>query len=91
MAHGPNRKAAEKTLKVLQGLGRIEDIDAVRVQTIRSLADALDREDDNAQMWRTYREAVEDFMRTDDDADGSLEAALAEIRRAGPVGDTQTA
>jgi hypothetical protein len=86
-AAGANRRAAEKTLSILRGLGRIEDIDAARVQTIRSLADALDRDDGNAQMWRTYREAIEDLMRQDDDADDELAQALAEIRGTPTVGD----
>ena len=91
LAHGTerkaNRRAAEKTLSILAGLGRIEDIDAARVQTIRSIADALDRDDSNAQLWRTYREAIEDLMRADDDANDDLEKALAEIRSAAPMGN----
>lgn len=86
MVKGPNRKAAEKMLRILNKLGRIEDIDAARVQTVRSLSDTLDADGSNAQMWRTYRDAVEDMMRADEHADSSLEAALAEIRSAGPMG-----
>lgn len=91
MVRGPNRRAAEKMLRILNKLGRIEDVDAARVQTIRSLADALDADGSNAQMWRTYRDAVEDMMRADEHADSSLAAALAEIRSAGPLGHTQEA
>lgn len=83
---GANRKALEKTLSILRGLGRVEDIDAVRIQTLRSLADELDRDPSNAQMWRTYREAIADMMRTDDDANDDLEKALAEIRSVSPLG-----
>lgn len=87
---GANRREAEKMLSVLRGLGRIEDIDAARVQTIRSLADELDVDPSNAQMWRTYREAIEDLMRADENVDSSLEQALAEIRCAGQMGDSST-
>lgn len=86
MVRGVNRKAAEKMLKILGDLGRIEDVDSARVQIVRSLADALDADSSNAQMWRTYRESIEDMMKADERADSSLEAALAEIRSAGPMG-----
>lgn len=84
---GPNRRAAEETLAELRRMGRLEEIDAARVQTIRSIADALDVDDTNAQLWRTYREAIEDLMRADDDADDALTKALAEIAGATAMGD----
>jgi hypothetical protein len=83
----PNRKALERTLSILRGLGRIEEVDAARVQAIRSIADSLDKDDSNAQMWRTYLEALDDLMRQDEDADDELARALAEIRGASPMGD----
>jgi len=82
---GDNRKALERTLIILRKLGRIEDVDAARVQTLRGIADALDADPLNAQMWRTYRDAVEDMMRQDDDANDDLEKALAAIRSSAPV------
>lgn len=88
---GRNRRAAERTLAILRQTGRIEDVDAARVETIRSLADALDQDGSNAQMWRTYREAIEDLMRADDHADDELAQALAEIRGATALGDAQEA
>lgn len=83
---GENRRAAEDMLAILRDLGRIEDIDAARVQTIRSLADALDADPSNAQMWRTYREAVEDMMGTNDDGD-QIDELVAEINRRAEVGN----
>ena len=88
--HGPNRQAAEQTLAILRDLGRIEEIDAARVQTVRSIATALDSDDTNAQLWRTYREAIEDMMRADDDANDDLAKAIAEIERAATLGDPET-
>lgn len=83
---GANRKALEKTISILHGLGRIEDIDAARVQTLRSLADELDRDASNAQMWRTYREAIEDLMGPDDNGN-EIDQLIAEINSRAPVGN----
>lgn len=83
---GANRKALERTISILRGLGRIEDIDAARVQALRSLADELDRDSSNAQMWRTYREAIEDLMGPDDDG-SDIDSLIAQINSRAPVGD----
>lgn len=77
-----NVAALETTLAELERLGRFEKVDAAQVQAVRSIAAAVDVDPFNAQMWRQYREALEDLMRADDDADDSLAAALAEIRGA---------
>lgn len=79
---GENRRALEVTLAEMTRLGRFEDIDAATVQTLRSLADAVDRWPDEAQLWRQYREALTEVMKADDEADDSLTAALADIRSA---------
>jgi hypothetical protein len=81
-----NRRALEVTLRILKKQGWFEDVDAVRIQTLRSLADELDRDGGNAQMWRTYREAVEDLMRSDDDGN-DIDALIAQINSRAPVGD----
>ena len=83
---GANRLAAEEMLAILTQTGRIEDVDAARVQTVRSLADALDTDPSNAQMWRTYREAIEDLMGPDDDGD-DIDALIAQINSRAPVGN----
>jgi hypothetical protein len=86
-SEGSNRAAAEILLGILRKQGTTNAIDTVRVQTIRSLADALDSDPANAQLWKVYREAVEELMRRDDKADAGLAAALAEISSVTPMGD----
>ena len=85
---GPLRRATEETIRILESTHRLEDVDAARVQILRSLADAIDKDPTNAQMFRTYREAIEDLMRADDTPGDDLDKELAEIRSAGPMGDT---
>ena len=85
---GVNRLAAEKFISELRRQGRIELVDAAKVQSVRSIADALDAEPQNAQMWRQYRDATDALLRQDDDANDGLEKALAELGRA-PVGNTK--
>ncbi len=75
---GSNVDAMEETLIALGKAGRIEDVDAARVQALRSMAQALDDKPFNSQMWREYREALEGFTANDAD-DGALEALLAEL------------
>ena len=76
---GPNRLAMEE---LLAETGK--EIDPATRQMARSLADALDLDPSNAQMWRTYKDLVEHIREDepDDDGDGELE----EIRGAAEVG-----
>lgn len=67
-------------------MGRIETIDAARVQLLRSLADRLDgRSSSNAQMWKEYREALE-RVTVDGDDSAALTDLLEHLRS--PVRDT---
>jgi hypothetical protein len=75
---GANSEAIEVTLHALGEAGRLEDIDAARVQALRSMAEALDEKPFNSQMWREYREALEGLT-ADDGDDGYLEALLHEL------------
>ena len=72
-----NRAQLERTLRELRRLGRVEEIDAATVQSLRSMAFALDADPSNAALWRQYREGVREL--TADDDDGSADAALAEL------------
>lgn len=54
---GPNRKAAEKTIKALRDAGVLEHVDEIRVVAVQSLATACDAQPDNASLWREYRAA----------------------------------
>jgi hypothetical protein len=84
---GTNAEAMETTLSALQKMGRLEDVDAARVQALRSMAEALDAKPFNSQMWREYREALEAVL--DDDSDtGALEGLLSEL--SAPVRDPKT-
>lgn len=84
---GANARAMESTLTELERLGRVESIDAARVQALRTMATALDENPYNSQMWREYREALGEVLKADDDADDGLAAALAQIRGAAEMGD----
>jgi len=75
---GSNVEAMEQTLAALGSAGRIEDVDAARVQALRSMAEALDAKPFNSQMWREYREALEGLTANDSD-DGALAELLAEL------------
>lgn len=86
---GRNTDALTRTLSELERMGRLEPVDAARVQALRSMAVALDGDASNAALWRQYREALTE-LRADDDADDSFAQALAQIRGATPMGDTQT-
>jgi len=78
-------------IAALSRLGRIEEIDAARVQALRSLADALDLDSANARMWQVYWDAIEDVMGAGEHVDSGLEEVLAQIRGAGPLGDSPKA
>ncbi len=54
-AKGPNRKAADATVKALRQTGALELIDEATVAAFLSLADAVDAPDAKADLWREYR------------------------------------
>lgn len=83
-----NLAACDETLEVLRGMGRIESVDSAQVTLVRSLAEAVDAWPSNAQLWKQYREALDDLLKVDDAVDSSLADAIAAIRSAAPVGDT---
>ena len=66
-------------------MGRLEAIDAARIQILRSLADAVDVKPHSPQMWREYRDALEELIAGGDPEE--LPDLLAELRS--DVGDTQ--
>jgi hypothetical protein len=74
---GENRRAVEVTLGELQRMGRLEKIDAARVQALRSMADALDHKPDSPQMWREYLGALEELIAADE---GDIEELLTGLR-----------
>jgi len=81
---GENRRAIERTLAELERIGRVEAVDAARVQMVRSMADSLDARPNNSQMWHEYRETVEGLIASGDDG-AELDTVLARLRA--PVRD----
>lgn len=77
-AGGPNAQAIAVTLAELKRMGRLEKIDAARVQALRSIAVALDENPFNSQMWREYREAIEGLA-ADDSGDESVADLIGEL------------
>lgn len=75
---GPNRQALELAVS-MKGE---DDLPATLVQAARSLADSVDRSPDNANLWRQYRDALEELGLTDDDSGDILGDVLAEILNA---------
>ena len=87
---GSMSSAMEQTLSELKRLGRFEDVDAARVQSLRSMAVALDANPFNSQMWKELRESLNEVLEADEDADDLVAAALAEISSGTTLGN-QTA
>lgn len=77
-----NTEALQRTLGHLQSSGRIEPVDAARVEALRSLAQAVDDKPYDAPLWRQYREALSEVLDADRSADDSLSQALDAIRSA---------
>jgi hypothetical protein len=88
---GANLVAIRRTLVELDRLGRFEEVDAARRQALLSMAQALDENPFNSQMWREYRESLNEVLRADDDADDGLAAALAAIGSGPSLGDAEKA
>ena len=84
---GFNRRAAEDTISTLEELGRVDSIDAVRLASLRALADAVDSDPTNASLWREYR--AEQALREDNDSSTDEFTQLLAALSA-EVGDTET-
>lgn len=87
MIVGTNASELGRTLTQLRELGRLEKVDAARVQALRSIARALDEEPRNAALWREYRTALKELVA--DDSGSSVNDALAAMF--GEVRDTPPA
>jgi hypothetical protein len=87
---GENRAAIEVTLAELKRGGRLDPIDEAKVQMVRSLADQLDLDPTNAQMWRTYAEALGVLLGADNSPD-EFDKLKEEILSRAPVGNTPEA
>jgi hypothetical protein len=74
---GTNASELGKTLAELRRMGRLEAVDAARLQMARSMARQLDDDAGNAALWRQYREVVKELVIDDDDS--SVADALKEL------------
>jgi hypothetical protein len=79
-----NSAAVEVTIAELRRMGRLERVDAARVQALRSIAAVLDQHPFNSQMWREYREALEGLTADDGDT-GSVDELIDQL--SAPVRD----
>jgi hypothetical protein len=74
---GSNASELGRTLAELTRMGRLEKVDAARVQMARSMARALDEDPSNAALWGRYHVVVKELV-IDDDS-GAVADALAEL------------
>lgn len=77
--HGANRTAAEETIAAMQAAGLLEEVDAARVATLRTLATVLDQQPDNASLWREYRAAEQSLRSTTRDEPDDFTSLLADL------------
>lgn len=82
---GANEAAISQTLAELERMGRLEKVDAARVQALVSMAAALDLNPFNSQMWHEYWVAVGELSRDDGGSD-AVESLLDEL--SAPVRDS---
>jgi len=76
---GPMVAAVERTVAELERMGRVEEVDAARVEVIRQLAVTVDQRPQDARLWRELRMAIAEVVDADDRVDDDLAAALASI------------
>lgn len=81
------RRAVEVALGAMEDLGRLEQVDAGLVASVRVLASVLDHDAGNAPVWAQFRGVLADLrgLNVADD-DPELERLAAEMRAA--VGDS---
>jgi hypothetical protein len=74
---GNNASELGRTLAELGRMGRLERVDAARLQMARSMARTLDAQPGNAALWRQYREVLKELIA--DDTGGSVADTIAEL------------
>ena len=88
---GSNRYAVELTLEELADRDALRPIDASRITALQAMADELDLDPSNAQLWRQYTTLIEEMLADDSDRDApSLADQLAGLMSA-PVRDAPPA
>lgn len=79
---GTRTEALEATLQCLRAAGRLEPVDAARVDVLRGLAAAVEAKPYEPGLWREYRAALSEVLDADSAADDDLAEAVAAIRQA---------
>jgi hypothetical protein len=82
-----NRVSAEETIAELRRAGRLEGVDEAKIQAVRSLANQVDADPSNAQMWRTYLEAIGALTEDGTKDPDALDRLVSEINSRTPVGN----
>ncbi len=89
---GRNRRAVEVTIEALNGAefdGTVRVVDEATLELVRSLADQVDADPGNAQMWRQYSEALKGLVPENvsanprDELMAELRATLVDSEKAG--------
>lgn len=84
---GNNAQELGRTLAELRRMGRLETVDAAKLQMARTMARTLDEAPTNAALWREYRAVLKEL--TADDNGGSVEedikALFGQVRDAPPA------
>jgi hypothetical protein len=82
-----NSAALDTTLQQLKDLGRLEEIDAARVQMLRTMAATLDEEPARAALWKEYRASLKELMADDSSSglDDALAGLFADVRNPPPA------
>lgn len=76
---GPMAKAVQKTIAELRRMGRVENIDVARIESLRQIAVQLDLYPKDARLWREFRDTLREVVDADGRASDDLTAALASI------------
>jgi hypothetical protein len=84
---GNNASELGKTLAELGRMGRLERVDAARLQMARSMARQLDDDAGNAALWRQYREVLRELVADDDggSVEDAIRALFSDVRDSPPA------
>jgi hypothetical protein len=85
--YGSNRVAIQILIDTLWSMGRLEKIDSARIEICRLLADAVDANPENANLWRQYRESEEVLRSVGSKDVEDFNAVIASIWSDSPLRD----
>jgi hypothetical protein len=76
---GPNALAVEQTIKTLTDEGTITEGDEALVETLRSMAGVLDKQNTNSQFWHVYSTILRELRDKRANKSESLDDYFAQI------------